>query len=474
MKDLLVFISDQHSPLWSGFAGGKADTPVLEEVCSSGTSFSQCYTSCPLCVPARMSMLSGKLPSKNGVMTNLDALPDIMPTFLHPFVEAGYETVLIGRMHFVGKDQRHGFTKRLAKDITPVSWNRPLEKIKEERGVFNGTYDARGCVKVIGGGETPVVNYDEMVIQTALDYLNQDHEKPQLIVVGTYAPHFPYVAPAELYKKYLTRVSLPAMFHETPDYFNPVLENRKNIVDEETALKAQAAYLALIEYTDQKVGQVRAAFREFTKKRGSQPLFCYLSDHGDQVGERDIFGKCTFFEAAAKIPMMFEGEGIPAGKQVEEVAGIMDLGPTLCSWAGLDPIPAQDGVNLLPMMEGSVAKRMVVSEILENVDGKLYYGLMLRRKNWKYIVYSGYEDKDILFDLECDPGETDNVINKHPVEAEAFRDYYKANFDGAAIEKEQKERAQAAKWMAAWEKQVGIDDSERWSGNTAKDMPEIR
>ena len=139
MKDILVFISDQHSPLWSAFGGGKADTPVLNEVCASGTSFSQCYTSCPLCVPARMSMLTGKLPSKNGVMTNLDTIPDIMPTFLHPFVEAGYETVLIGRMHFVGKDQRHGFTKRLAKDMTPVSWNRPVEKLKEERGVFNGT-----------------------------------------------------------------------------------------------------------------------------------------------------------------------------------------------------------------------------------------------------------------------------------------------------------------------------------------------
>ncbi|PNV60482.1 hypothetical protein C0033_18355 [Clostridium sp. chh4-2] len=473
MKDILVFISDQHSPLWSAFGGGKAETPVLNEVCASGTSFSQCYTSCPLCVPARMSMLTGKLPSKNGVMTNLDTIPDIMPTFLHPFVEAGYETVLIGRMHFVGKDQRHGFTKRLAKDMTPVSWNRPVEKLKEERGVFNGTYDARGCVKVIGGGETPVVNYDETVIQTALDYLNQDHEKPQLIVVGTYAPHFPYVAPAALYEKYRKRVSLPSMFHETPDYFNAVLENRKNIVDEETALKAQAAYLALIEYTDQKIGQVREAFREFTKKRGSKPLFCYLSDHGDQVGERDIFGKCTFFEASAKIPMMFEGDGIPQGKQIEELAGIMDLGPTLCSWAGVSQVPGQDGESLIPVMNGQSSDRMIVSEMLEKTGGRSHYGLMLRRGKWKYMVYSGYEDRDILFDLEQDPKETENVIHDYPEEAKKFRDYYRAGFNASAIEREQADRAQAAKWMAAWEKQVGVDDSERWSGNTAKEYPKI-
>ena len=89
MKDILVFISDQHSPLFSEFGGGKAKTPVLNRLCENGTSFTECYTSCPLCVPARMSMLSGKLPTKNGVMVNLDTIPDIMPTFLHSFVAAG-------------------------------------------------------------------------------------------------------------------------------------------------------------------------------------------------------------------------------------------------------------------------------------------------------------------------------------------------------------------------------------------------
>lgn len=126
VKDILVFLSDQHSPLFSEYAGGPARTPTLNRLCAEGTSYTSCYTSCPLCVPARMSMLTGRLPSKTGVMRNNDTIPDVMPTFLHPFVAAGYETVLIGRMHFVGKDQRHGFTKRLAQDMTPVTWNRPV------------------------------------------------------------------------------------------------------------------------------------------------------------------------------------------------------------------------------------------------------------------------------------------------------------------------------------------------------------
>ncbi len=490
MKDILVFISDQHSPLWSRFGGGAARTPHLDRLCAEGTSLTECYTSCPLCVPARMSMLSGRLPSENGVMVNLDALADVMPTFLHPFVAAGYETVLIGRMHFVGRDQRHGFTKRLAQDMTPVTWNRPVEQLKEERGVFDGTYDAKGCVRVIGGGDTPVVNYDETVIAEALRYLSEEHEKPQLIVVGTYAPHFPYVAPEKLYREYRDQVRLPAMFHETPDYMNPILQRRKNVVDEETVLAAQAAYLALITYTDQKVGQICEAFADFVKRRGSEHLFCYLSDHGDQVGERDIFGKCTFFEKSAKIPMIFAGDGIPAGKKYRGLTSIMDLGPTLCEWAGVEQLPVQDGRALLGALCGGDADggremtagicgdagddRVVVSEMLEREAGRPRCGLMLRQGRWKYIVYSGYEDQDILFDLAADPEERCNVIGRERAAAEDFRRYVQEHFDFDQIEKRQRERAQTAAWMAAWERAAGIDDSERWSGNTARECPRVR
>lgn len=134
--DILVFLSDQHSPLFSSFAGGISRTPNMEELSQNGTTFTEAYTSCPLCVPARMSMLLGRLPSHSGIFTNFDAIPERNPTFLHALVGVGYETVLIGRMHFVGSNQRHGFTKRLVGDMTPVTWTRPVEKLAEERGGF--------------------------------------------------------------------------------------------------------------------------------------------------------------------------------------------------------------------------------------------------------------------------------------------------------------------------------------------------
>ena len=158
-------------------------------------------------------------------------------------------------------------------------------------------------------------------------------------------------------------------------------------------------------------------------------------------------------------------------------ASIMDLGPTLCAWAGVSQLLKQDGENLLPVITGETkedADRIVVSEMMEKLENQRRYGLMLRKGTHKYMVYSGFEDRDILFDLEKDPKETVNAAGSCPEAAKEFRSYAEQHFDFAAIEEEQENRAQAARWMAAWERETGVDDSERWSQNTAKEFPVIR
>ena len=58
-KDILIFMSDQHSPCYSGWLGGNVDTPNLDALAADGVRFDNAYTACPLCVPARMAMMSG-------------------------------------------------------------------------------------------------------------------------------------------------------------------------------------------------------------------------------------------------------------------------------------------------------------------------------------------------------------------------------------------------------------------------------
>lgn len=498
--DLLIFMSDQHSPVFSSFEGGMARTPNMEKLCEEGTSFTAAYTSCPLCVPARISMLLGKTPTKTGVFTNDGAIPESAATFLHSLVAAGYETVLIGRMHFIGTNQRHGFTKRLVGDMTPVTWNRPSEKLAEERGVFKSGYAEPGCVEVAGGGDSPVLEYDKEVIKTAVDYLSEEHEKPQCIFVSTYGPHFPYVAPEELYLYYKDKVRIPDTFSNLPDYMNPVLSGKVMNVPEETVIRARAAYFGMIETIDAQMGRIRDAFNSFTGRNGRKCVFTYLSDHGDQCGDRRLFGKTTFFETSARIPFIMEGCSIKSGNKVATPAGIMDLGPTLCELAGTKPPPGQEGRSLVPELSGcgDDKDRYVLSELINTVypkasgareelckafasgkaaeiAGQAVISRMVRKGSFKFITYIGYEEYDLLFDLSCDPEEKLNTADQHPEIVREMKNIALQGWDYEAVLQNQKDHEENVRLVKAWEKAVGPDDSERWNRNPeyARIMPKV-
>ncbi len=480
--DILLFMSDQHGAEYTGYEGCPVDTPNLNELAQNGVSFSRMYTSCPLCVPARMSFLSGSLPTDIGILTNNDTLADTTPTFLHPLAAAGYETVLAGRMHFIGSDQRHGFVKRIAADITPVSWTRMSQKLKAERGPFEGCFAEFGALQVMGGGDSPVLHYDAYVIKQVLDYLKQPHDKPQFIVVGTYGPHFPYVAPPELYQKYKSRVKPPANFAARPEYMNEFLLDRCADATEEECLQATAAYYGMIELADRQLGQVRQAFREFTATREHTGIFAYTSDHGDMLGKLGCFGKNMFFESSVRIPFLVEGEGLPRDVVVKDNASIMDIGPTLCELAG-SSFPAPDGKSLVPVIQNNevdsertiISQALVYKNPLKN-DKKYAYAAMALKGNYKFVTYCGYEAQDMLFNIEEDPEEMNNLIHELPELADKLRTAALNGVNPRQVMRKQAERMRNAAWFSALEQQTVPDDSERWKDvpPSAREMPAFK
>ena len=481
--DILVFMSDQHGADYTGRGNLPVDTPVLDEMRENGCAFDAAYTSCPLCVPARMSMMSALLPSRTGIFGNADTLPDMTPCFTHALVAAGYETVLIGRMHFIGRDQRHGFTKRLAPDITPVSWSRPFKQIQEEHGLLQYTTHDAGAVDIVGGGESFVKHYDRMVVDRALDYLRQPHEKPQFILVGTYGPHFPYITNAELYRKYLERVQLPAFFAAgtQPDYMQSVealrLKMKDEEVDETNALGCLAAYLGQIEVMDGQIGEVRRAFAAYAAQAGHESVFAYVSDHGDTAGERRVYGKRTFFDKSAKVPMLFEGSGIPKGKIVSSPVSLMDLGPTVCALADTE-FEIGDGRALTGFFADidQDDERIVVSQFVDNDPDTPQAAVMLRWRQYKYMQYHDAAGSRLLFDLDADPLEAHDLSGMLPELTERFAAIVREQTDFAGMERQFAEHKRNAKWFTQYEKQAGFDGSERWSGNppTARGDLEIK
>ncbi|NMA67204.1 MAG: sulfatase-like hydrolase/transferase [Clostridiaceae bacterium] len=427
MKDILVFISDQHSWQQQGYAGDPiVRTPNLDRLAAEGTVMQNCYTPYPLCVPARMSMMTGQLASRCKVMSNMAALDSNRVTFAHCLNASGYETVLCGRMHFVGPDQRHGFSKRIAGEQTPIYHNRPNKAFALERGVHDKTpQGGPSCLSVIGAGNSPTLEYDRYVVERAIDYLNGTYEAPQFICVGTYGPHHPYVAPKELYEYYYDKVTIPADSFDYPEH--PAIEgNILRDTDPEVVRAVRAAYYGMVEFEDQQIGIVYDAFQRYLERTGREGVFVYVSDHGDQIGYRGYYGKSTFYDTSAHIPMIFVGDGIEKNRKIQGATSLLDLGPTLCEMAGAMMPPNADGVSLYPQLTGSPdnLERMVISELGGEIaffTKKFSYGQMVKYGKFKYIHYYNYDEYDVLFDLDNDPNEAVNIIADYPELVEKMR-----------------------------------------------------
>lgn len=411
--DILVFCSDQHSAGAAGFMGDPlCQTPELDRIAASGMVFDNAYTACPLCVPARAALMTARMPSRLGVFDNQGDYRSSEVTFAHLHALAGYQSVLIGRMHFVGMDFRHGFTRRLGKDFTGSYWGYSAACRPDLREYAKGLRQ-QGCLELIGNGDTPVREYDRQVTAAALDYLSRDHDRPQLIVVGTYGPHFPYIADGPRMDRLRPLVQSSCQA-ETLEYQIPPLLRKVQEAPWEDIVELRCAYYALIEEMDQQIGQVYGAFRRYLNRTGRKGVFVYLSDHGDQIGYKGLYGKQTFFERSAKIPLVFAGDGIGRGRSSASVS-IMDVGPTLCQLNQTPPFPSADGISLAPALRGGALEdRQAVAEFYETLDGVPWVGRMIHQDGKKFIRYSGGQEHVLLFDTERDPGEERNLAGDYP------------------------------------------------------------
>ncbi|MFT8419080.1 MAG: sulfatase-like hydrolase/transferase, partial [Acetobacter sp.] len=125
--NFLVVVADQLTAcVLPALLGGRdpsvVKVPTLTKLAKRGTVFANAYTASPLCGPSRGTFMTGLRPSRSGVYDNGCAWPSDIPTFGHRLRLGGYQTILAGKMHFVGPDQLHGFEERLTTDIYPADF----------------------------------------------------------------------------------------------------------------------------------------------------------------------------------------------------------------------------------------------------------------------------------------------------------------------------------------------------------------
>ena len=202
--NILLMISDQHSKYHIGAYGDPlVRTPHLDQLAESGLRLTSAYCASPVCVPSRMSFMTCRTPSANRVWNNNHLLHSGIPTWAHAMGLAGYETSLIGRMHFNGHDQRHGFENRPLGEYgaTHPGANRQGAPLFKSISTAT-TGQNRTAVEIAGRGYGSYHVFDEMVAEKTSAYLRDKAKNPGkhpfAAVAGFLLPHCPFIAHKEL------------------------------------------------------------------------------------------------------------------------------------------------------------------------------------------------------------------------------------------------------------------------------------
>src|SRR5690242_2612701 len=344
--------------------------PNLRRLGDEGVVFERAYCSSPLCTPSRASMLTGQLPSRIGCYDNAADFPSETPTLAHHLRLGGYETVLAGKMHFVGPDQLHGFERRLTGDVYPAGrdwtpdWERPLA----ER--FAWYHDMSSVHRAGVVASSLQLEYDaEVAFRAERElYRQAGRDRPFLLVASFTHPHDPYEVPREVWDRYDgVEIPAPAVGALPLDRQDPhsrrLLEMcQTGEAEHDPALvhRARRAYLAAVSHVDDQVGRLLAALHDTGLDRDTVVLF--TSDHGDMLGERGLWYKMSFFEGSARVPLIAWAPNHFGPGRVGEVVSLLDVLPTVCELARvpLDGTDRLDGSSLVPALRGGTGSGLAL------------------------------------------------------------------------------------------------------------------
>lgn len=474
--NLLFLFSDQHAQKVLGCYGdGLVRTPHLDRLAAEGVVFDNAYCPSPICVPSRMSMLTARHPSAQDCWTNDDFLASDRATWPHALGGAGYKPVLISRLHAMGPDQMHGYVERSVGDHSPNYGG----VARHDMGPLNDTNDPwRASLEISGPGQSSYQVKDIETADAAVAELERlgaarrvGSDEPFALSVGFMLPHPPYVAWREDYDLYAGRIGMPSLPLPAPDH--PWIEwwrRDRGIAETRAAdvLRARAAYWGLVTRLDILVGRVldalaRAGLAEDT-------LVVYTSDHGDQLGERGLWWKHTFYEESVKVPLILRWPGrLPAGGRRAQVVNLIDVSATMLEAMGATALPQAQGLSFLDVARDAAAPWIdeTFSEYCTDTvpawtGGMAVQQRMIRSGAWKLVHYAGYRPQ--LFDLARDPHELHDLAEDraHRAVRDRLEQKLLADWDPQEIAARMRRRRRDKDVIGAWARGTRPRDQHRW------------
>lgn len=391
-------------------------TPALNGLVRNGICFTRAYSPCPVCVPARYALLSGKMPHESGCYDNI-SMPDGNRSIMEALAEAGYQTHGVGKMHFTfpntGIHSMWGFASRDISEEMSGPANDDFHRSLQQAG-YGHVHDPHGVRSemyyIPQPSQLPAhLHNTTWVADKSIEFLKRrDRGKPFFLMTSFIKPHPPFESPTPWNKLYraaeMPLPKRPEGMERLLGFWNKV-QNRYKYRDQGTddhLLKTiKAAYYGAISFIDYHLNRLL----EYIKAEGlaKDTLIVYTSDHGELLGDYNSFGKRCFLDSAARIPLIMHGPDVPKGAVCPAPVTLADLFPTVLQYAGVQTDRPCSGASLLDIAAGAVRRDVAYGQFQQ---GSLA-SYMAVSERYKYI-YSAADDKEWLFDFAIDPQETSN------------------------------------------------------------------
>ena len=405
------------------------ETPNIDKLASEGMSFTNAYSTCPVCSPARASILTGKYPARLGLTNYLggkakgklidapciDHLPLSEKSITTVLKENGYNTWHIGKWHLGGEKYypvKHGFDI----SVGGCHWGSAF------KGYFNPWN-----IPTIDDNDAPEGTYlTDYLTDKAIELINTRNEKPFFLNMWYYSVHIPIMAKPEkieYFRKKKERLGLDKIYpFENGDHFPT--ERKKDLVIRRRKLQSSANYAAMVYSVDENVGRILKTVEESGESENT--IIFFTSDNGGLATAEGSptcnfplsEGKGWMYEGGVRDPLIVKwSEQIEKNSICEIPTIFTDFYPTFLELAGIDLLPQQhqDGVSILPLLkeEKVLHDRCLFWHYPHYGNQGGTPGSSIRKGDYKLVEF--FEDNHVeLYDLRNDIEEKNNISKKFP------------------------------------------------------------
>jgi arylsulfatase A len=418
---IIIFVDDLGYADIEPFGAHDYETPSLARMARQGRCFTDFIVSSAVCSASRAALLTGCIHERVGFRGALG--PDSKvglhadeTTIAELCKSKGYATACFGKWHLGHHPkflpQAHGFDLYYGLPYSNDMWPfhpAVLEAQKKDptrKSVFPPLPMVEGTA--ICDSEVTANDQKEMTAQytrRALDFIEENHEKPFFLYVPHSMVHVPLFSGADFEGK-----------HPSGPFADAVREvdwSVGQILDKVDELNLTNKTLVV-----------------FTSDNG--PWLSYGTHAGSAGPLRE--GKGTAWEGGVRVPTIMQYPGvIPSGTTCDQLASTIDMLPTIARHIGAElPTLPLDGLDIYPLLIDDEARSPHTSFPYYYANGQL---LAIRNDRWKlvfpheYRTLAGgslrndgfpaeYVQRKLhtreLYDLDTDVGETTNVADKYP------------------------------------------------------------